>query len=125
MPFQIRLKQPTGLKSDRTAIEYIIKKTMRTIDREIVSVHVYSRDGKLLMARNTHPAAGTVYGDCWKIPGGGVESGETQQQALIREVQEETGINISSLPVELIEDSMKGEAEKTLRETGEKVLAKM
>ena len=98
---------------------------MRTIDREIVSAHVYSSDGKLLMARNTHSAAGVVYGDCWKIPGGGVEAGETKLQTLVREVQEETGIDITPFEVELVEDSMTGEAEKILRETGERVLAKM
>ncbi len=98
---------------------------MRTIDREIVAATVYSSDGKLLMARNTHPAFGGVYSDCWKIPGGGVEAGETQLQAIVREVQEETGINFTSLQAELIEDSMTGEAEKTLRETGERVLARM
>lgn len=98
---------------------------MRTIDREIVSAHIYSSDGKLLMARNTHPAAGVVYGDCWKIPGGGVEVGETKSQTLVREVQEETGVDITPFKAELVEDSMTGEAEKTLRETGERVLAKM
>lgn len=98
---------------------------MRTIDREIVSGHIYSSDGKLLMARNTHPAAGVVYGDCWKIPGGGVDPGETKLETLMREVQEETGIDITTFHTELIEDSMVGEAEKVLRETGERVVAKM
>jgi 8-oxo-dGTP pyrophosphatase MutT (NUDIX family) len=98
---------------------------MRIIDREIVSAHIYSSDGKLLLARNTHPAAGVVYGDCWKIPGGGVDPGETWLQTLIREVQEETGLDITSFEVEQVGDSMTGEAEKTLRETGERVLAKM
>jgi len=98
---------------------------MRTINREIVSAHIYSSDKKLLMARNTNPAAGVAYGDCWKIPGGGVEAGETQLQTLVREIQEETGIDIDPLHTELIEDSMIGEAEKIIRETGERVLAKM
>lgn len=98
---------------------------MRTIDREIVSAHVYSSDGKLLLARNTDPAAGVVYGDCWKIPGGGVEPGETKLETLVREVREEVGIDITSFQVELVDDSMTGEAEKNLRGTGERVLAKM
>ncbi len=98
---------------------------MRTIHREIVSAHVYSSDGKLFMARNTDPNAGEAYGDCWKIPGGGVEPGENKLQALEREVFEETGIDISSFQAELVDDSMAGEAEKTFRETGERVLAKM
>ncbi len=98
---------------------------MRTIEREIVSAHLYSADGKLLMARNTRADAGVVYGDCWKIPGGGVEEGETRLQTLVREVQEEAGIDISGLDAVLVSDPMTGEAEKVLRETGERVLAKM
>ncbi len=98
---------------------------MRTIEREIVAGHIYSSDGKLFLARNTKANAGVVYGDCWKIPGGGVESGETRIEALIREVKEETGIDVSFCEAELVDDSMIGEAEKTLRDTGERVIAKM
>lgn len=32
----------------------------------------------------------------WDIPGGGIESGETEQGAMAREVKEETGIDLSS-----------------------------
>ncbi len=98
---------------------------MRTIHREIVSAHIYSNDGKLLMARNTEADAGVVYGDCWKLPGGGIEAGETPLETLVREVQEETGLNITALPVELVADSIVGESEKVLKETGERVLVKM
>ena len=77
------------------------------------------------MARNSDLSGGGVYGDCWKIPGGGVDPGETLQQALTREVREETGIDISTIPITLVDDSMTGEAEKNLRDTGERVLAKM
>lgn len=98
---------------------------MRTIDREIVSAHVYSADGKILMARNSHADAGVVYGDCWKIPGGGMEDGETQRGTLEREVLEEVGIDIAGLEATLVSEPAVGEAEKVLRETGERVLAKM
>ncbi|GCF12136.1 hypothetical protein Harman_00710 [Haloarcula mannanilytica] len=37
-----------------------------------------------------------VYEDgVWKLPGGGVEAGETRQEAVRREVREETGVDIA------------------------------
>jgi len=32
----------------------------------------------------------------WDIPGGGIEPGETEQGAMVREIKEETGIDLSS-----------------------------
>ena len=94
---------------------------MRTINREIVGVHIYSKDGKLLIAKGTERG---VYPGTWKIPGGGVDDGETHEQTLMREVKEETGIDATGRPVELVDDNMTGEGEKTLQ-TGERVTAKM
>ena len=48
-------------------------------------------DGRYLVARRTRPA--DVAGR-WEFPGGKVEAGETEEQALIREIREELGVDI-------------------------------
>ena len=54
------------------------------------------RDGKVLIARRARPPAHGLY----TLPGGGVELGETLEQAVIREVREETALEIE--PIELV-----------------------
>lgn len=97
---------------------------MRTIYREIVSALIFSKDGKLLMGKKD-PKSGGVYADCWHIPGGGVDENETQLEALRREMLEEVGIDTASCKVALADNKGTGETEKTLKDTGEKVLCKM
>lgn len=97
---------------------------MREIQRTIVSALIFSKDGKLLMGKKD-PVKGGVYPDCWHIPGGGVEEGETLEEALRREVLEEIGLDISSYKPILIPEKETDVAEKTLHPSGEKVLAKM
>ena len=97
---------------------------MRTIHRDIVAALLVSKDGKLLQAFQD-PEGGGVYPGCWGLIGGGVEDGEDQRTALNREMLEETGIDISGYPAELISSSQTGEGEKTLRKTGERVFCTM
>ena len=97
---------------------------MRTIHRIIVAALVYSQDGKLLMGKKD-PNGGGVYADCWHFPGGGVDEGETQLQALQREVLEEVGIDISEYKVTLADDKGTGQSTRRLKTTGETVLCNM
>src|ERR1700730_1556956 len=54
------------------------------------------RDGRVLIVRRARPPAHGLY----TLPGGGVELGETLEKAVIREVREETALQIE--PVELV-----------------------
>ncbi len=97
---------------------------MRSIKREIVAALIFSKDNKLFQGMKD-PEHGGVYLDCWHIPGGGLDEGEDKIAGLIREVFEETGIDISLEKIELVDDLGTGESEKTLKESGEKVLCHM
>lgn len=97
---------------------------MKEIFRTIVAALIWSKDGKLLMGKKD-PLKGGVYSDCWHIPGGGIEKGETFEDALKREVLEETGLDISQNNIQPIPLVGQGQAEKILKETGEKFLCKM
>lgn len=97
---------------------------MRTMHRDIVAALLFSKDNKLFMALRD-PDGGGVYIDTWQIPGGGIDKNETKEQAIIREIAEETGIDISDEKLLLVDDTGHGHAEKTLRETGERVVVVM
>ena len=60
-----------------------------------VSAAVF-RDGRVLIVRRARPPAHGLY----TLPGGGVELGETLEQAVIREIREETALDIE--PVGLV-----------------------
>jgi 8-oxo-dGTP diphosphatase len=57
-----------------------------------VGAIVVSKKGILLARRDKPPGEGR-----WSIPGGGVETGETQKESVIREVLEETGVECEAL----------------------------
>ncbi len=96
---------------------------MRKIKREIVSAIIFSKDGKIFQGMKDVNKGG-VYTDCWHIPGGGIEEGEDKNSALMREVKEETGIDISRYKIEHIDSSGRGESKKILK-TGETVWCEM
>ena len=97
---------------------------MRTINREVVAILVFSKDGKIFQGLRD-PSHGGVWPDCWNIPGGGVDAGESKEEAIQRETLEETGIDISTYHLELVDEKGSGMTEKTLRDSGERVLVDM
>lgn len=51
---------------------------------------VIEKDGKILLAKRNHEP----FKDYWCIPGGHIEFGEDPENAVIREVKEEVGLDI-------------------------------
>ena len=57
----------------------------------VCAVALIDADGRLLLAKR--PEGKTLAG-LWEFPGGKVEEGERPEEALIRELKEELGINV-------------------------------
>lgn len=95
---------------------------MRTIKRDIAGALLISNDEHVLIGKNVK---GGVYEDLWVVPGGGIDEGESKETAAKREILEEVGIDISNASIEPIELIQTGTTEKTLRDTGERVLVDM
>lgn len=67
------------------------RRRVSTAQIRAVGAVVLDGAGQLLLIRRARPpAAGT-----WSLPGGRVEAGETDQDALTREVAEETGLRVA------------------------------
>lgn len=70
--------------------------TVQGQPRKLVHVAVgvlLQADGRFLL---TSRPAGKAYEGYWEFPGGKIEAGETVEQALCRELQEEIGVTITS-----------------------------
>jgi mutator protein MutT len=78
-------------------------------DRPCVGVGaVLIHEGRvLLIRRGKEPLRGR-----WVVPGGTVELGETLEQALVREVQEETGLVVRPRQVVTVFDRIQREADR-------------
>jgi 8-oxo-dGTP diphosphatase len=75
-----------------------------------VGAVVFDADCVLLVRRAKAPLAGE-----WSLPGGAVELGETLEEALVREVTEETGLHVTPLQVVKAFDHIDRDAEGRIR----------
>lgn len=74
-----------------TQDELPIRKAKKTIPHYDIVVAVIRRRGRYLLGKRP---PGGLLGGLWEFPGGKIEPGETHEQALVREVQEETGLEV-------------------------------
>ena len=75
-----------------------------------VAAVVFSGDAVLLVRRGNEPSRGR-----WGLPGGVVELGETVEEAIVREVLEETGIEVQPLKLIAVFDSIVRDPEGGVR----------
>lgn len=62
-----------------------------TVNREVAGCYLMCQDKLLLLKR--HPRSSQ--GNTWGVPAGKLEKGETPKEAVIREIQEEVGLDIA------------------------------
>ena len=55
----------------------------------VVAAAITLEDGRILLQKR---APGTRHAGLWEFPGGKIEAGETPENALIREIEEELGL---------------------------------
>ena len=58
-----------------------------------VRAFILNEEGKVLILKRAH---GDVYGGKWCLPGGKVDFGQTAEEAIVREVKEETYLECTS-----------------------------
>lgn len=72
--------------------------------REVVAVIALNPEDKFVILKRVQTK--TVHANLWNLPSGGVEEGETVEEASKREVLEETGLTVDGLKIgstELVE----------------------
>lgn len=99
-PEQLAAVRPDLTVPDLGVLRMMMENRNASHARPVVTVGalIQNADGRLLMIR-THK-----WGNRWGIPGGKIEHGESSEEALRREVMEETGLTLGEVRFVLVQD---------------------
>jgi 8-oxo-dGTP diphosphatase len=62
---------------------------------EVAACFIKAGNDFLFLKRQPHKTEG----NCWGVPGGKLDKGDTPESAVLREIQEETGIQLHNQPI--------------------------
>ncbi|WP_107657398.1 NUDIX hydrolase [Nocardia suismassiliense] len=79
---------------ETTLLETLTSDAERDQVQQLVVGAVVVHEGKVLLLKRP---AGDFIGGIWELPSGKVDSGEALDEALVREVREETGLDIAGI----------------------------
>ena len=77
-----------------TSTEVLVADAQRDGVQQLVVGAVIDDDGRVLLLRRP---GDDFMGGIWELPSGKVEPGETLEQAVVREVEEETGLQVTGV----------------------------
>lgn len=72
-------------------VDYPVKPDSKVIPHYHIAIGLIRHEGKLLIQKR--PESGLL-GGLWEFPGGKIEAGESGEAALLREIREETGLEV-------------------------------
>jgi 8-oxo-dGTP diphosphatase len=84
---------------------------MEVVNRRVVCAVLKDCEGRILLGYRDSARQG-VYPGCWHIPGGGIENGETELDALVRELKEEIGLTIDPSAARFVDGEGRARVER-------------
>jgi len=81
------------------------RRELPVVERTAARLVVLDAAGRVLLL-HVQDLSNPQFGTVWELPGGGIEPGETYSQAALRELREETGIEVAPERIEEIEETL-------------------